>query len=80
LAGGRDWRFTVSTIAEKNENWGTCPKCGEPVLIDPKTGKAELCANCASRKSPGVAIGSLLVVTGVVAIVVLVYLCIQILL
>jgi hypothetical protein len=49
-------------------------------LIDPKTGKAELCANCASRKSPGVAIGSLLIVAGLVAVGVLIYLCIRILL
>jgi hypothetical protein len=49
-------------------------------LIDPKTGKAELCANCASRKSPGVAIGSLLIVAGLVAIAVLIYFCIRILL
>lgn len=70
----------MGTIVEKNDNWGTCAKCGEPVLIDPKTGKAELCANCASRKSPGVAIGTLLVVAGLVAVGVLIYLCIRILL
>jgi uncharacterized protein (DUF983 family) len=70
----------VTKIAESNDNWHTCPKCGEPVLIDPKTGRVQPCANCTSQKSPGIAVGSLLVIAGIVAIIVLVYLCIRILL
>jgi hypothetical protein len=70
----------VNKIAESNDNWRACPQCGEPVLIDPKTGRVQPCANCASQKSPGVAVGSLLIIAGVFAIVVLVYLCIRILL
>ena len=63
-----------------NENWGACPKCGEPVLINPSTGEMEPCAACASRKSPGIAIGTILFLAGVAAVVGLVYLCIRILL
>ena len=63
-----------------NENWGTCPKCGEPVLINPSTNKMEPCATCASRKSPGIAIGTMLLIAGIAAVVGLVYLCIRILL
>lgn len=70
----------MNKIAESNDNWATCPKCGEPVLIDPKTGLVQPCANCASQKSPGTAVGSLLIIAGVVAIIVLVYFCIRILL
>lgn len=66
--------------AASNENWGTCPKCGEPVLINPSTGKLEACAACASRKSPGIAIGTMLFLAGIAAVVGLVYLCIRILL
>jgi hypothetical protein len=60
-----------------NDNWGTCPKCGEPVLINPSTGQIE---PCASRKSPGIAVGTILVFAGIAAVVGLVYLCIRILL
>ncbi|HEX4412059.1 MAG TPA: hypothetical protein VH107_00430 [Lacipirellulaceae bacterium] len=68
------------TNLNQNENWGTCPRCGEPVLIDPVTHKAEPCATCASRKSPGVAMGTLGVIAGIIAIAALAYLCIRILL
>jgi uncharacterized protein (DUF983 family) len=70
----------MSKITESNENWGTCPKCGEPVLIDPKTGKMQPCATCASQSSPGVAMGVVLVIAGIAAIGGLIYLCIRILL
>ena len=63
-----------------NENWGACPKCGEPVLINPSTGMMEPCAACASRKSPGIAIGTILLIAGIAAVIGLVYLCIRILL
>lgn len=70
----------MATNTVRNENWGTCPKCGEPVLIDPATGRTEPCATCSSRKSPGVAVGAVSVIAGIIAIGVLVYLCIRILL
>ena len=66
--------------AVSNENWGTCPTCGEPVLINPSTNKMEPCATCASRKSPGIAIGTILLIAGIAAVIGLVYLCIRILL
>jgi hypothetical protein len=49
-------------------------------LINPSTGKLEACAACASRKSPGIAIGTILFIVGIAAVVGLVYLCIRILL
>lgn len=70
----------MSNITASNENWGTCPKCGEPVLINPSTGKMEPCAACASRKSPGVAMGTMLLIAGVAIVAGLVYFCIRILL
>lgn len=70
----------MSANTQSNDNWGTCPKCGEPVLIDPRTGQAQPCANCKSQKSPGVAVGTLLVAAGALAIAALIYLCIRILL
>ena len=70
----------MAKSAPANENWGKCPKCGTPVLINPSTGKAESCATCATRRSPGVALGALLTIAGVVAIVASVYFCIRILL
>ena len=30
-----------STVS--NVNWGACPKCGEPVLINPSTNRIEPC-------------------------------------
>jgi uncharacterized protein (DUF983 family) len=62
-----------------NDNWVACPRCGEPLLIDPKSGKAEACANCASlanKKMGTIGIG--LVMTGVAIVVALVYICIRI--
>jgi hypothetical protein len=63
-----------------NENWGACPKCGEPVLINSSTNQMEPCATCASRKSPGIAIGTILLIAGIAAFAGLVYFCIRILL
>jgi len=64
----------------ENENWGTCPKCGTPVLIDPATGTAEPCAACASHASPtGRALGVTWIVAGIVLIVILVVVCLQML-
>ena len=34
-----------------NENWGQCPACNAPVMIDPKSGKKEACGQCTSKKS-----------------------------
>lgn len=71
--------MTVSTLT--NENWGTCPTCGQPVLLDPATGVAEPCAACASHASKGGrALGIFWIALGLAAIVALVYLCIRILL
>ncbi|MEO7402427.1 MAG: hypothetical protein ABIU95_02015 [Burkholderiales bacterium] len=70
----------MNTSTTSNENWGTCPGCGEPVLINPSTGKMEPCAACASRKSPGVAMGTMLLIAGIAIVVGLVYFCIRVLL
>lgn len=65
----------------QNDNWKTCSKCGEPILIDPKTGQVQPCANCATVNSkPIAAAGFLLIALGIMAIVTLVFLCIRILL
>lgn len=66
---------------ENNENWGRCAKCGEPVLVDPETGVPEPCAACASHSSHRAgAMGTVLLIAGVAALVGLVYLCVRILL
>ncbi len=71
----------MTSSAESNENWGACPTCGEPVLIDPNSGKAEACATCGSLAAKGVgAIGITLLTAGLAAVVGLVYLCVRILL
>ena len=65
----------------RNENWGTCPQCGEPVLIDPNSGQAEPCATCASLSSQGVGrLGIFLLVSGTAAVAALIYVCVRILL
>ena len=65
--------------SEINENWGKCPQCGQPVLIDPKSGKAEACSNCASLRSQTAGMwGVASLIAGVAAVVVLVYFCIAI--
>jgi hypothetical protein len=64
-----------------NPNWGKCPKCGAPVMIDPETGKPQPCAQCASAASPySGTLGIVFLLFGLAAIVGLVYLCIEILL
>jgi uncharacterized protein (DUF983 family) len=68
-------------VDSDNPNWGKCPKCGAPVMIDPETGKLQACARCASAASPySGALGIVFLLVGVAAIVGLVYLCIEILL
>ena len=65
---------------ETNDNWGTCPKCGTPVLISPTDGTPEPCSECASRASPwGLFNGLIYIALGIFAIVLLIYVCIQIL-
>ena len=34
-----------------NDNWGSCPACGGPVMLDPVTGIREACSQCVSKKS-----------------------------
>jgi len=71
----------MDTTTPANDNWGTCPKCGQPVLIDPATGVAEPCAACVSHASPtGRALGTTWIIAGIVLIVILVVVCIQMLL
>jgi uncharacterized protein (DUF983 family) len=71
----------MNSSVASNENWGACPKCGEPVLIDPATGIAEPCAACMSHASPtGRALGTAWIVGGIALIVVLVVVCIEMLL
>lgn len=71
----------MNTGTVTNENWGTCPTCGQPVLIDPATGSAEPCAACVSHASPtGRALGAAWIVAGVALVVILVYVCIRMLL
>lgn len=70
----------MNTKTKSNENWGTCLKCGEPVLLHSETGAPERCATCASRASHQAgAMGAVLLTAGVAAIVGLVYLCVRIL-
>ena len=71
----------MSKMEGKNDNWGTCPKCGQPVMIDPKTGVAEPCATCLSSASPtGRTLGTLWILACLAAIAILVAVCIQMLL
>ena len=63
-----------------NENWGTCPKCGSPVLIDPKTGWAGACSNCASLASrTGLYAGVYWIIAGLVVVGLTVYFCLRLL-
>jgi hypothetical protein len=66
-------------MAPDNENWGQCPKCGSPVLLDPVTGQPEACSNCTAKKSSvWLYLGGLAVTAGVLGIVYLVYFCITV--
>jgi hypothetical protein len=61
-----------------NENWGQCPKCGSPVLIDPTTGRAEKCGNCAALSSrAGLYAGVYWIIAGVAVLVLVVYFCLR---
>ncbi len=67
-------------LSEGNENWGKCPKCGSPVMIDPETGDAEVCSRCESLASSTVGwLGGYFFVFVVAAIIVLVCYCIHLL-
>jgi uncharacterized protein (DUF983 family) len=66
---------------DNNENWGKCPKCGSPVLINPDTSEAEACSNCASAASKGGIYGGTLgIVIDLAVVALVVYLCIRLLL
>jgi hypothetical protein len=61
-----------------NENWGQCPKCGSPTLIDPNTGRAEPCGNCTALASrAGLYGGVYWIVVGLVVVVLIVYFCLR---
>ncbi len=65
---------------DANENWGQCPKCGSPVLIDNNTGEAEPCSNCAALASrSGLYAGALWIVAGAAVVVLIVYFCVRLL-
>ncbi len=67
--------------SDNNENWGKCPKCGSPVLIDPETSIPEPCSNCAANASPwGLYAGVIGILLAVVVFVVVLAICIRILL
>ena len=69
------------TMTSENKNWGECPKCKSPVLIDAATGRAEACAECASRSSAsGLYLGGVAGILGLVAFCFVLYVCIKILL
>ncbi len=59
---------------DNNENWGKCPKCGSPLLIDPETSQMEACSNCMSEASPvGLFAGSLGILLGLIAFVAILF-------
>lgn len=61
--------------------WTSCPRCGKPLLIDPKTGEPEPCASCRTSSSLlAVAGGVGLIVGGIALIAALVGVSIAILL
>ena len=65
---------------DNNENWAKCPACGEPVMIDPNTGKAEPCATCASLATKQVGVlGVGVLLAGAALVVGVVYYCLQLL-
>jgi len=66
---------------KENENWGECPKCGSPVLIDQETGQPQPCSNCASLASrSGGLLGGYFLLLLAVVVALLVYFCIRLLL
>ena len=65
---------------DNNKNWGKCPNCGSPVLIDPATRQAESCSNCTAKSSPvGLYLGVFAVILGLVGVIFLVYLGVRML-
>jgi len=64
--------------ANINENWGQCPKCGSPVLVNPNTGRAEPCANCLALSSKaGLFAGGYWIIAGLVVVASIVYFCLR---
>jgi hypothetical protein len=59
----------------KNPNWTTCPRCSEPLLIDPTTGKPDICANCQSNASPMAFMRLSMIGFGLLAVISLVAFC-----
>ena len=63
---------------DANENWGQCPKCGSPVLIDPSIGRAEPCGNCGALASrAGLYAGLFWILAGLAVLVLVVYFCLR---
>lgn len=57
-----------------NENWGKCPKCGSPLLIDPATSQMEACSNCVSEASPvGLFAGSIGILLGLAVVALILF-------
>jgi hypothetical protein len=66
---------------ENNPNWGQCPKCGSPVMIEPKTGVLQPCSNCLSLASrSGGLLGGYWLLVLLVGVAALVYFCVRMLL
>jgi uncharacterized protein (DUF983 family) len=67
--------------SQDNENWGECPQCKSPVLFDGTTGRAEACANCASKLSAsGLYLGGVAAILGLAALGIVLYYCVKLLL
>jgi hypothetical protein len=61
-----------------NDNWGQCPKCGSPVLINPNTGRPEQCATCKSMKSRfGLFVGGYWIILGLAVVALIGYFCLR---
>ena len=64
-----------------NENWGKCPKCGSPVLIDPVTSQMEECSNCLAGASPvGLFAGSFGILLALVVVALVLFFSLRLLL
>ena len=60
------------SIETLNQNWASCPRCGQPRLIEPTTGMPELCASFQSRESKGATVSRVFTyVIGVAAVLAL---------
>ncbi|WP_146447655.1 hypothetical protein [Bythopirellula polymerisocia] len=66
---------------DNNENWGKCPKCGSPVLIDPVTSQMEPCSNCLSEASPvGLLTGTVGILLALVVVALVLFFSLRLLL